>query len=100
MYAVIREATRRPEMDEPGRAARQEFFALRARQPGFRGSLTVDAGEGRVVTIALWESEQAQAAAAGTLAPEAERLMAPSVAGGPARIVYQGPVVANDLTTR
>ena len=53
-----------------------------------------------MVTIALWESEQAQAAAAGTLAPEAERLMAPSVAGGPARIVYQGPVVANDLTTR
>ena len=30
MYAVIREATRRPEMDEQGRAAREEFFALRA----------------------------------------------------------------------
>ena len=95
MYAVIREATRRPERAESGRAAREEFAARRARQPGYRGSLTVDASDGRRVVIALWESEQAHAAARGSLAPQAERLL-----GGPSRIVYQGAVVADDLTGR
>ena len=99
MYAVIRESTLRSEAQEQHRAAREEFAALRAQQPGYRGSVVVDAGDGRLVTVTLWESEQAQAAAQPLLQPQAERLMNPHLTTPP-QIVYQGPVVADDLTTR
>jgi heme-degrading monooxygenase HmoA len=99
MYAVIRELTVRPKAEEQMRAAGEEFSALRARQPGFRGSMRIDAGDGRRVVVTLWEDEQALEAARPVLQAKAERLMHPHLAA-PVRFVYRGPVVADDLTAR
>lgn len=98
MYVVIRESTLRPEAQGQYAAALKEFAAIRAKQPGHRGTVAVDAGDGRRLSVALWESEQAQAAATLVLQPQAERLMGP-LWSSPSRIVYQGAVVADDLTT-
>ena len=95
MYAVIREGAFQGATGGQPDAARAAFAALRARQPGFAGSLTVDLGAGKRAIVTLWEDERASVAARGTLEPEAAKL-----AGGPSRVVYQGEVVADDLTTR
>jgi heme-degrading monooxygenase HmoA len=99
MYAVIREVSVRPEAQEQMRAAGEEFSALRAQQPGFRGSMRIDAGDGRMVVVTLWEDEQAVEAARPVLQAEAERLLHPHLSA-PIRFVYRGPVVADDLTAR
>ena len=95
MYAVIRESAPPGAMTEQLRAGQTEFAALRAGQPGFVGSLTVDLGDGKWALMTLWESQQAAEAGRGVLEPQATRLTGRSV-----RIVYQGEVVADDLTTR
>ena len=96
MYAVIRESTIQPEAQERYAAASKELGALRAQQPGYRGNVSVDAGDARRVAITLWESEATQAAARRILEPHAERLLGPHWAV-PATIVYQGSVTADDL---
>jgi hypothetical protein len=95
MYAVIRESASPGALTEQVQAGRAEFEALRARQPGFRGSLTVDLGDGKRAIVGLWEDRQAHEAAAAVLGPQAERLT-----GAVTRIVYQGEVSGNDLTGR
>ena len=95
MYAVIREGAAQGATGGQPDAGRAAFAALRARQPGFRGSLTVDAGDGKRAIVTLWEDERASVASRRVLEPEAAKL-----SGGPSRVVYQGEVIADDLTTR
>lgn len=98
MYAVLREATYDTEKKARGSKQIEEFARIRAQQTGYRGTVTVEAGDGRTLTLALWESQEQQEAASTTLAPEAQRLMAP-LWTTPARIVGSGEVIQNDLTT-
>jgi len=95
MYAVIRESASPSVPTEQLRAGRTEFEALRARQPGFVGSLTVEIGDGKRALVTVWESQQAQQASTAVMAPQAERLT-----GATSRIIYQGEVSGNDLTGR
>jgi len=97
VFAVVREATYDSEKKASGSSQIEEFSRVRAQQAGYRGSVTVDAGEGRTLTIALWDSEQEQQAASTTLAPEAERLIGP-LWKIPARIIGSGEVIHNDVT--
>jgi len=46
MFATVREATFDPEKLARGTGQMQEFYRIRAQQPGYKGSLTVDAGTG------------------------------------------------------
>ena len=96
MFAVIRETTYDPEKLRQGQAQRDEFVALRNRQPGFAGGVEVDAGDGRVLTLGLWESEAQALAARAVLEPESQRLLAP-LSTVPGRFLAQGPVLRNDL---
>jgi hypothetical protein len=96
MFATVREATYGPDQLRQGQAQRDEFAALRDRQPGFAGSVMVDAGDGRTLTLALWESEAHATAARVVLEPEAQRLMAP-LWTTPSRVIAQGPVIRTDL---
>ena len=58
----------------------------------------VDAGNGRVLTVTLWESEAQATAARTVLQPEAERLMAPMYAATASmQVIAQGPVLRSDL---
>ena len=96
MYAVIREAIYDPDKLRQGQAQMEEFAALRERQPGFAGIVAVDAGDGRMLTLTLWESEQQAVAARAVLVPESERLLAP-LSTIPSRVIAQGPVLRSDL---
>jgi hypothetical protein len=97
MYAVVREATY--DVEKKARASKQvdEFARIRAQQPGYRGVVTVDIGDGRTLTVALWETEAQSQAASGKITPEAERLMGP-LWTSPSRVIGGGEVVYNDLT--
>ena len=97
MFAVVREATYDTEKRASASQQVEEFARIRAQQAGYRGTVTVDAGDGRTLTLALWETEEQQQAASATLAPEAQRLMGP-LWTTPARIIGSGEVIHNDLT--
>jgi hypothetical protein len=92
MYATVRETYYDPRGLGQGRAELEEFAASRARLPGFIGSVAVDAGAGRVLTLALWESEEQASAALALLEPEARRLLSPPRAPRP-RVIAHGPVL-------
>ncbi len=97
MYAVVRETTFDPEKRAQGGAQLQEFAQIRAQQPGYRGSLSVDAGDGRGFTITLWETSEQFEAARARLEPEAQRLMGP-LWTAPSRVLGSGTVSYDDLT--
>ena len=99
MFVRIRESSYHPGAYEQGGAAREEFYALRNQQPGYRGSTMMDAGDGRTVTVTVWESEQAADAAGTILQAQAERLLGP-LWNRPSRVVYQGPVIGDEITAR
>ena len=96
MFASVRETTYDPDKLRQGQAQMDEFAALRDRQPGFAGMVAVDAGDGRIVTLTLWESEEQAMAARAVLEPESERLLAP-LWTVPGRLIAEGPVLRSDL---
>ena len=93
MFAAIRETTFDPDKLSRGRAQMEEFEALRDRQPGV---VAVDAGDGRRLTLTLWESEAQAMAARAVLEPESQRLLAP-LSTVPGRFLAQGSVLRTDL---
>jgi len=99
MYAVVRELTFTPGKADPGNPQIQEFARLRAQQPGYQGRVAVDAGNGRVVLVALWESQERAEAAARVLDPEAQRLLNPMFAA-PMRVLAAGNVLSSDVAKR
>ena len=90
-YALDRLAT--------GQAQVDEFWAIRAALPGFLGTIEVDAGAGRYLSLSLWASAAQQQAATPTLPSAVERLLAPLFAA-PQRVLGLGAVVYDSLTTR
>ncbi|MBA2449204.1 MAG: hypothetical protein H0V51_14385 [Chloroflexi bacterium] len=97
MFAMVREGTSDPEKMARGRGQAEEFQRIRAQQPGYRGSVTVDAGNGRVLIVTLWETQEQAQAARATLEPEAERLLGP-LWTAPAQVIASGPVLYNDVS--
>lgn len=96
MYAIIRDTTYDPTKLTQGRAPLAEFQALHARQLGYQGTITMDAGNGRWLTINLWKTEEHAAAALPALMPEVQRLLEPMMAGS-SQLIGAGPVVLTDL---
>src|SRR3954465_10113983 len=96
MFATVRESTYDPEQRRQGQAPLEAFAALLARQPGYAGVGGIDAGEGRVLTVTLWEAEAQHEAAAAALRPDAERLLIP-LGRTSSRVIAEGPVLRTDL---
>ncbi len=96
IYAVVREL--RYDAAKLSGAAGQldEFQRLHASQPGYIGSLSVEAGQGRRVVVNLWQSEAQAFAGREALEPAVRRLVEPLLAA-PAELLGAGPVVDNDL---
>lgn len=97
MYAIVRDNRYDPAKLAQGQAQLDEFQALHARQPGYRGSIVVDAGNGRWLTINLWETQEHAASALSALVPEVQRLLEPLMAG-PSQAIGAGPVAQIELT--
>jgi len=97
MYAIVGEITIKAGNEERAAPLIQELQQLRARQPGYRGSVTVDAGEGRMLLLALWDSEEQATAAGQVLMPEGERLLG-DIRTGPPRRLGRGTVRHDDIS--
>ena len=96
MYAVVRKLFYDPKKLAQADKQMQEFDALHAAQPGYRGNMVVDAGDGRMVVLNLWESEAHAQAALGVMVPVVQRLIEPLMTA-PAELVASGDLVKNDL---
>lgn len=96
MYAVVRETTFAP--DEPiyESPAFQQFQREHASLPGYQGTVVVDVGGGRFVTLTLWRTAEDMSAAREVMGPVAERVLN-SLMTAPSRLYGTGPVVVNDL---
>lgn len=97
MYAVVRDNQYDPAKLAQGQAQLDEFQALHDRQPGALGTLIVDAGNDRWITINLWESQEQAMAALPGLVPEVQRLIEPLLAAS-SQLITAGPVTVNTLS--
>jgi hypothetical protein len=98
MYAVVRDNTFDPAKRADGLDAIQAFRAAHAAQPGYRGSIVVDAEAGRELSITLWASRADAEAARVALGPVIGRTLAPLMAI-PSTLVGLGEVAFDDLTS-
>jgi hypothetical protein len=96
MHAVFREAKYAPDKPIHKSSEFQEFQAVHARQNGYQGTVVVEAGGGRYLTITLWETADDMASARETLGPVVQRLLDPLMTS-PSQLLGTGPVVVNDL---
>jgi hypothetical protein len=58
MYAIIRKNAYDPAKLAHAGPALAEFQDLHAAQPGYAGSIDVDAGDGKRIIVNLWQTEQ------------------------------------------
>lgn len=80
MWCGIVSGTVVPEQRDSFATRYEEFFTLRARQPGKLGDLDLDLGAGRTINLVLWESLAAHDAVHPLLLPEYNRLVRPHLA--------------------
>ena len=96
LYAVVRDNQYDPSKLAQGQAGLDEFQALHDRQPGSLGTLVIDAGNNRWITVNVWESQEQAMAALPGLVPEVQRLIEPVLAE-PSRLIVAGPVRVDTL---
>ena len=96
MYAIIRKNTYDPGKLAQAGPALAEFQALHAAQPGYAGSIDIDAGQGQRLIVNLWHTEQHARAAMTVLLPHVQRLLGPLMAG-PSQLLAAGEVATTDL---
>jgi heme-degrading monooxygenase HmoA len=96
MYAVFRETHYAPHLEVVSTAGYQEFHSAHAAQLGYRGTVVADVGEGRLLTVTLWATAEAMAAARDALGPVVARTLDPLMTA-PAVLLGTGRVVVNDL---
>jgi len=96
MYAVVRDNRFDPRKRAQGDSQVAEFQSAHADRAGYCGSVTLDAGGGRELTLTLWRSRDEAESARIALAPAIERLLVPLMAE-PSILVGVGEVIFDDL---
>lgn len=99
MHAVVRETTYPEGMSIDQTPEFQEFQNEHARLDGYLGTVVVDAGAGRYVTLTLWQTPEAMSAALEVMGPVVKRTLHPLMTS-PAKLIGTGPVAVNDLTAQ
>jgi hypothetical protein len=97
MYAVVRDNTFDLEKLEQGSGNVAEFQNAHAARPGYRGSIVVDVGAGRQITLTLWNSREEAEAARVALGPVIQRALVPLMAK-PSTLVGLGDIIFDDLS--
>ena len=97
LYAVVRDNTFDPEKLARGSGNIAEFQSAHAAQPGYRGSIVVDAGSGRQLALTLWNSQDEAEDARVALGPVIQRALVPLMAK-PSTLGGLGEVIFDDLT--
>ncbi len=96
MYAIVRMNTYDLGKLARGQEQLREFNRRHARQPGFRGSLSVDIGEGRSIVVNLWDDRQSAEAALPAMVPVVQQFIEPLLAG-PSELIGSGPATLTDF---
>jgi hypothetical protein len=96
MYAIVRETTYDPAALDRGENRVAEFQTLHARQPGYAGTVIVEIGPGRWLSVNLWESEDDASAALPVMRSVVARLLEPMMTA-PSKTLGAGRVVLTDL---
>jgi len=96
MFAIVRLNTFDEHKLATATGDLHEFGQLHASQPGYAGSLTVAMGEGRQLTVNLWDSEQQAAAALSNLRARVGRALGPLMTA-PSQLIGAG-LVTTDLS--
>lgn len=96
VHAIVRETIYDPAELAEGQDALDEFQEIHEDQPGYRGTLVVDTGDARWLTVNLWESPEQAQTALPKMGPVVERLLEPMMSE-PSELLGQGPVILTDL---
>lgn len=97
MFVVVRDNRFDPEKLVSGADLIEQFQTAHAAQSGYRGNLTIDAGNGRHLLVTLWDSEAKAQAARAALEPAIRDFVMPILAE-PSKFIGSGEVVYDDLT--
>lgn len=97
MYAILRDSIYDTARLAQASETMTEFQDRHSSQPGYRGSIVVDAGDGRRLTLTIWETENHAAVARSVLEPEVRHLLNPLLTR-PSQLVGMGQVTAIDLS--
>jgi hypothetical protein len=95
MHAVVRETFYPADLELADEPAFREFQAEHARQPGYRGTIVVALGNGRHITVTLWNTAEDMHAAREALGPTVGRLLEPMMTSS-SHLLGTGPVVVKD----
>jgi hypothetical protein len=96
VFAVFRETTYEADKPMYESAEFQEFQRAHALRPGYEGTIVADVGDGRFLTVTLWDNASDMDAARDALGPVVGRLLNPMMTT-PAKLLGTGKVVVNDL---
>lgn len=96
MHAVVRETYYAPENPIHETQEFQEFQQAHANLNGYQGTVVVDVGAGRFLTLTLWRTADDMAAAREAMGPVVERTL-DALMISPAKLLGTGSVVVNDL---
>lgn len=99
MYAVVRETIYAPEHPIYKTEEFNEFQKEHASLDGYQGTVVVDAGAGKFLTLTLWRSTDDMTAAREAMGPVVERTV-DQLMTSPPKLLGTGPVVVNDLTQK
>jgi len=96
MYAIVRKNTFDSSKLAEGQRTVDEFNAVHAKQVGYRGSMTVDIGDGHWIVVNLWDTRESATAALPLMIPVVQRLLEPLMSE-PSQLLGTGPVVMIDI---
>jgi hypothetical protein len=96
MHAVIRETSYAPGEPLCETPEFNEFQREHANLTGYQGTVVVDVGAGRFLTLTLWQTAEDMSAARETMGPVVDRTINPLFTSPP-KLLGTGPVVINDI---
>jgi hypothetical protein len=99
MFAVIRETTYPVDKPLSERPQFRAFQKAHAEHPGYRGTIVTHLGDGRHVTVTLWDSAQHMDAAREAIGPTVGKLLEPIMLA-PSRLYGTGEVAYTDVAPR
>lgn len=97
MYAVVRETSYAAGEAIHETPEFQQFQQAHASLRGYQGTVVMDAGAGRLLTVTLWLTSEDMHAAREAMGPVVARSISPLMTS-PSKILGTGPVIVNDLT--
>jgi hypothetical protein len=96
MYAVVRETTYQVDRALADRPEFTAFQDAHATQPGYLGTLVTHLGNGRHVTVTLWDTSEHMNAARNTIGPAVKTLIEPLMTQ-PTELLGTGEVAYTDI---